>query len=195
MRERAIRLTCDALPTYTLLPLGAATMNRLGLFHERCSFVAVACYVLLVELFVYCDHYMLLHRGKHLSHHVHHEFRERHDVTVWTAFAFYPWDGLSQGMPILYAALIVPVTCNVVFGMILAVGLWTVYLHTDSFVLPWPLMGCDYHCVHHRYNWYNFGLFTVLWDSAFGTLRPAPRSSWYDSQTLQTRPKTTRRWG
>jgi len=32
-------------------------------------------------------------------------------------------------------------------------GLWTMYIHTDLFPLPWPLMGCDYHYIHHRYNW------------------------------------------
>ena len=171
MRARAIRLTRDALPIYTLLPIGAVIMNHCGLFHDQCSLLAVVGYVILVEFFVYGDHYLLLHRGRHAQHHVHHEFKARCDVTVWTAFAFYPWDGLSQGMPILYAALLVPVTFEVVFGMILAVGLWTVYLHTNTFALPWPLMGCNYHYIHHRYNWYNFGLFTVLWDTVFRTLR------------------------
>jgi hypothetical protein len=33
------------------------------------------------------------------------------------------------------------------------------------------MMGADYHHVHHIYNWYNFGLFTCLWDTLCGTIR------------------------
>ena len=50
-------------------------------------------------------------------------------------------------------------------------GLWTLYIHTDVCPLPWPLMGCDYHFIHHRYNWYNFGFMTLLFDTLFKTAK------------------------
>jgi len=50
-------------------------------------------------------------------------------------------------------------------------GLWTLYIHTDVAPLPWPFMGCDYHYIHHKYNWYNFGFMTQLFDTLFGTIK------------------------
>lgn len=32
-------------------------------------------------------------------------------------------------------------------------------------------MGCDYHYIHHRYNWYNFGFMTLLFDESFQTVK------------------------
>ena len=58
-----------------------------------------------------------------------------------------------------------------VYGMEVLTGLWTLYIHTDVCPLPWPLMGCDYHYIHHRYNWYNFGFMTLLFDSLFKTAK------------------------
>jgi len=41
--------------------------------------------------------------------------------------------------------------------------------------LPWPFMGCDYHYIHHKYNWYNFGFMTLGFDTLFGTVKhPQP---------------------
>ena len=65
-----------------------------------------------------------------------------------------------------------------------ATAFWTLYIHTDvggdGLTLPWPLMGCDYHYYHHKYNWYNFGFMTVLFDTMFGTVKhPGPdRARW-----------------
>ena len=58
-----------------------------------------------------------------------------------------------------------------VYGMEVLTGLWTLYIHTDVCPLPWPLMGCDYHFIHHRYNWYNFGFMTLLFDTLFKTAK------------------------
>ena len=62
-----------------------------------------------------------------------------------------------------------------VYGMEVLTGLWTLYIHTDVAPLPWPLMGCDYHYIHHKHNWYNFGFMTVAMDTLFGTIKhPKP---------------------
>lgn len=175
-RRRAIALTLRALPYYTVLPLATALVHLESPAREvRSPWHKVGLYLLLLELLVFLDHYYLLHRWKHLQHGVHHSFRTAEAVCAWVAFAFHPWDGLSQGMPVLYAAMVVPVAWNVVYATILAVGLWTVYIHTDAPSLPFPLMGCDYHRIHHQKNWYNFGLFTVTFDWLWGTLMPPTR--------------------
>ena len=74
-------------------------------------------------------------------------------------------------MALPLCTLFVPVPVAFVFGMEILTGLWTLYIHTDVCPLPWPLMGCDYHYIHHRYNWYNFGFMTVLFDTMFKTVR------------------------
>jgi sterol desaturase/sphingolipid hydroxylase (fatty acid hydroxylase superfamily) len=63
-----------------------------------------------------------------------------------------------------------PESFTIVAGLFVA--LWTMYIHTGTaYRLPWPLMGSDYHLIHHVYNWYNIGLYTHFWDWVFGTLK------------------------
>ena len=92
-------------------------------------------------------------------------------LNAFSGYAFAPQDGFSQGLALAVCTLFVPVPMAFVYGMEVLTGLWTLYIHTDVCPLPWPLMGCDYHFIHHRYNWYNFGLFTMFWDWAYGTLK------------------------
>mmetsp|Transcript_9560 Transcript_9560/g.17439 ORF Transcript_9560/g.17439 Transcript_9560/m.17439 type:complete len:108 (+) Transcript_9560:120-443(+) len=70
---------------------------------------------------------------------------------------------------IILSKVPIPETLAVLAGAV--VGVWTMYIHVAEPAMPWPLMGADYHSVHHIYNWYNFGLFTQLWDYLFNTLR------------------------
>ena len=74
-------------------------------------------------------------------------------------------------MPLALCTLFVPVPLAFVLALEVLTGLWTLYIHTDLRPLPWPLMGCDYHYIHHRYNWYNFGFMTLLFDSLFKTVK------------------------
>tara|TARA_B100000214_G_C23959998_1_gene624749 strand:- start:1033 stop:1581 length:549 start_codon:yes stop_codon:yes gene_type:complete len=166
----AKKLTFNAIPIYTILPLTALLCEYNKIFANDFKLFNVILYVQTVEFMVFIDHYYFLHKWNHLHHKIHHLFRQKKDINIWVAYAFYPFDGLSQGMPIIYAALLIPVHFYVVCFMILLVGIWTLYIHTDSICLPYPFMGCDYHLIHHQKNWYNFGLFTVLWDTIWGTI-------------------------
>ena len=171
MREEAIRLTKRALPVYTLLPCLCFACEHFDLFATQLRVSNVIAYVMTVELLVFLDHYYVLHKWRHLRHSTHHHFRTKADVTAWVAYAFHPIDGLSQGMPILYAALLVPVPSYVVRLMIAIVGVWTILIHTAGVDLPYPLMGSKYHLIHHERNWYNFGLFTVACDTLWRTVK------------------------
>tara|TARA_B110000046_G_C13022479_1_gene411976 strand:+ start:4083 stop:4805 length:723 start_codon:yes stop_codon:yes gene_type:complete len=175
MKEEAIALTIRALPAYALLPCICRICEQYNAFAVEFRAINVILYVMAVELLVFLDHYYLLHKWKHLSHRTHHAFKTKEHITAWVAYAFHPLDGLSQGMPIIYASLIVPVPYYVVRFMIVAVGVWTLYVHVDTAALPYPFMGCDYHLIHHEKNWYNFGLFTVFWDTVWNTVKhPTP---------------------
>jgi sterol desaturase/sphingolipid hydroxylase (fatty acid hydroxylase superfamily) len=68
---------------------------------------------------------------------------------------------------LVVATFFVPVHIGFVLSLEIFVAFWTIYIHTDVMPLPWPMMGCDYHYLHHKYNWYNFGFMTVFWDTAW----------------------------
>merc|ERR1719443_2397812 len=74
-------------------------------------------------------------------------------------------------MALPLCTLFVPVPIAFVYFMEAFTGMWTFYIHTDVAPLPWPFMGCDYHYIHHRYNWYNFGFMTVTMDTLFKTVK------------------------
>lgn len=173
MNRLAKKLTIKAIPYYTILPLLACTLHCI-IGDRKFSTVMTFCYLVFVEFFVFIDHYYFLHKWHstkhHIKHTIHHQFRKHEDISAWVAFAFYPLDGLSQGMPLVYAAVLIPVSWKVVYFAILFVGVWTIYIHTNSFSLPFPFMGCDYHLIHHEKNWFNFGLFTVFFDTLWGTI-------------------------
>ena len=79
-------------------------------------------------------------------------------------------------MALPLATLLVPVPIGFVYLMEVLTGLWTLYIHTDLFPLPWPFMGCDYHYIHHRYNWRAHHARTppLLAAAARGTRPPPP---------------------
>jgi len=92
-------------------------------------------------------------------------------MTTYSGYAFEAVDGAAQGVPFVLFQFVVPIPYLYSLSIGLGVGLWTMYIHVGTPRLPWPLMGADYHYIHHRDNWYNFGLFTQLWDWLYGTLR------------------------
>jgi len=92
-------------------------------------------------------------------------------LNAYSGYSFAPQDGWSQGLPLALCTLFIPVPTAFVIAMEVLTGFWTLYIHTDVAPLPWPFMGCDYHYIHHKYNWYNFGFMTQLFDTLFGTIK------------------------
>ena len=137
--------------------------------------LACVAYFAIVEVLIFIDHYYLLHKwnvGKRIGQHAyHHVYKYADQLNAFSGYSFAPQDGWSQGMPLALCTLFVPVPIAFVFTMEILTGLWTLYIHTDLCPLPWPLMGCDYHYIHHRYNWYNFGFMTVTMDTLFRTVK------------------------
>lgn len=165
------KLTYQALPIYAILPCICLICEHFDIFAKHLYFLNLVMYFIVLELFVFIDHYYFLHKWKHLHHRIHHIFKSKRTMNAWVSYAFYPLDGLSQGMPIIYTAIVVPVPYYIVRSTIMLVGIWTIYIHTNSFRVPYPFMGYDYHLIHHEQNWYNFGLFTVFWDVIWNTVK------------------------
>ena len=122
-------------------------------------------YFFALEAIIFFDHYYLLHKwdvGKRLGQHAyHHVYKYADQLNAFSGYSFAPQDGFSQGLALAVCTLFVPVPIAFVYTMEVLTGLWTLYIHSDISPLPWPMMGCDYHYIHHRYNWYNFGFMTV----------------------------------
>ena len=139
------------------------------------SVLMCVLYFFALEVVIFCDHYYLLHKwdvGKKFGQHAyHHVYKYANQLNAFSGYSFAPQDGWSQGMALPLCTLFVPVPIAFVFTMEILTGLWTLYIHTDVSPLPWPLMGCDYHYIHHRYNWYNFGFMTCLMDTLFKTVK------------------------
>eukprot|EP01083_Nonionella_stella_P098572 277226_1 len=189
-----------AFPLYVLVPVIGDSLKKKGLSStcdsiEECggviqSFVCFAIFVLLLEFIVFFDHYYVLHiwkwGKKNLKHDDHHKYEANDEMTTWTGYAFDPWDGFSQGIGIALCQVIVPVPAYFIWVLSLLIGTWTMYIHQGVPTLPLPLMGADYHFVHHKYNWYNFGFFTIFWDWVFGTLKhPTKEDTWKHSKYLK----------
>ena len=183
--DNMVEVSLQAFPLYVMVPV-LVDLFRVRGWSMACDSVAAcggparsllgcAGYFLALEFIIFFDHYYLLHKwdwGKRLGQHAfHHVYKYADQLNAFSGYAFAPQDGFSQGLALAVCTLFVPVPMAFVYGMEVLTGLWTLYIHTDVCPLPWPLMGCDYHFIHHRYNWYNFGFMTLLFDTLFKTAK------------------------
>lgn len=174
-----------AFPLYCLVPAVGDVFRMYGSSKvcyslEECggvmqSLVSIVVYLTLVEAGVFWIHYWWLHEfswgKKNLNHALHHSHKTASDMNSWTGYAFEAVDGAAQGVPFVLFQFIVPVPYAFVFCAGAFVAIWTMYIHVGYPHAPWPLMGADYHYIHHIYNRYNYGLFTQFWDYMFDTLK------------------------
>ena len=183
--DNMIEVSHHAFPLYVTVPvltdwflvrgwsMACTTVEECG--GPARSVLGCVLYFIALEFIIFVDHYYLLHKwdvGKRLGQHAyHHVYKYADQLNCFSGYAFAPQDGWSQGMALPIATLFVPVPLAFVFSMEVLTGLWTLYIHTDVGPLPWPLMGCDYHYIHHRYNWYNFGFMTLFFDTLFKTVK------------------------
>ncbi|ETO36017.1 hypothetical protein RFI_01047 [Reticulomyxa filosa] len=127
---------------------------------------------------------------KNLNHHLHHSFELADEMTAWTGYAFEAVDGFSQGFPLVICQMVVPIPLSWYLALVVTIAMWTMYIHCGVPTICWPFMGADYHFIHHKYNWYNFGFFTMFFDWLFGTLKhPVPEDFVGDCRSEQKKEK------
>ena len=188
--KHMVKTSYNAFPLYVCVPLMIETFLINGwsaacVSVEECGGTIAyvrgcVMYFIAAEFLIYMVHYYLLHRCSLFNHNVHHVYKYRDQLNCFAGYAFSPEDGFSQGVTLAILTLIIPVPIAFVYFMEVITGLWTLYIHTDIMPMPWPIMGCDYHYIHHHCNWYNFGFMTILFDTVFGTIRhPAIDSTQY----------------
>lgn len=165
LMENMIEVSQNAFPLYVTVPVLTDLFQVKG-WAATCDSVAecggwlptvlgCASYFLALEVVIFLDHYYLLHKwdiGKRLGQHAyHHVYKYADQLNAFSGYAFMPQDGWSQGMALPLCTLFAPAHVGFVYAMEVLTGLWTLYIHTDVAPLPWPMMGCDYHYIHHRY--------------------------------------------
>ena len=186
-----IKLSEYAFPLYTFIPVSADfarkkqmskicdTINDCGGWFM--SLWQLILFMFVMEFIIFFCHYWVLHvwkfGKKYLRHDLHHNITELNELTAWTGFALDPIDGVIQGSGIVITQLLVAIPAQFMLIITFLIGIYTMNNHQGGHPhYPWPFMGGDYHYIHHKYNWYNFGLWTMFWDYLFGTLRhPTPQ--------------------
>lgn len=184
--KREQMLTSEiAFPLYSMVGTLGDLLRKKGL--AQVSYTVAGCggwlpmiissllYFFAVETLVFWDHYYLLHvtkwGKKHMKHNVHHAFKHEDQLSAWSAFAFEAVDGASQGLPMVLCICLFPIHVYFYYFFLFFTAFWTLYIHACTVPLPWPFMGADYHFLHHKFNWYNFGFYTLFWDSICKTVK------------------------
>ncbi|MCU0333535.1 MAG: sterol desaturase family protein [Chitinophagaceae bacterium] len=119
-------------------------------------------------------HQPWLFRRIHLVHHL------STNPSPWTAYAFHPLEALLEAGIIPLAAFLLPVHVYL-FGLFMLFQImYNVYGHLGYELYPrriarhrigrWINTGVA-HNQHHQYFKGNYGLYTLIWDRLFGTLR------------------------
>lgn len=139
---------------------------------------SVVLLLLVTEGLVYGAHRLLhvpwLYRHLHVHHH---KFRV---PSPWTGMAFHPLDSFLQSLPLHLCAFLFPVHVALYLGFLTFLQLWATFIHERVTWVTWGgLLFTAHHTVHHRFNKYNYGQFTTLFDRLFGTHR-SPDGLVYD---------------
>ncbi|KAK4537180.1 hypothetical protein CDCA_CDCA11G3205 [Cyanidium caldarium] len=124
-------------------------------------------FVVFSDTMIYFIHRGLHHRWvyKHL-HKPHHSFIE---TTPFSAFAFHPVDGFSQGLPYQLFVFVFPFHNLLHLITLGVVGLWTINIHDRVTVGIPGVNGAAHHTIHHATFRSNYGQYFTFWDRMFGT--------------------------
>lgn len=133
---------------------------------------------LIHDAYFYWAHRMMHHpRLFKAIHKVHHQST---NPSPWTAYAFHPFEAVVEAGIILVLGFVLPVH-QAAFGLFMLFQFsYNVYGHLGYELYPknfqrtwigkWINTGTA-HNQHHQYFHGNFGLYTLIWDRLFGTLR------------------------
>ena len=121
------------------------------------------------------------HRALHsqplyrLAHVAHHQVSE---PSPWTAFAFSPVESLIHALCLIVIAVVFPLHPVTLIALLVTMSVWAILNHVSLEDLPrsfphhwlgsW-IIGPAHHCVHHRKQHLNYGLYFTYLDQLFRT--------------------------
>lgn len=129
------------------------------------------------DAYFYWSH-RLMHRPKifkwvHLVHH------KSNNPSPFTAYAFHPIEAFIEAFIVTVFAFTIPIHISAILIYMLFQIMYNVYGHLGYEIFPNSLnktwLGRYFntsvsHNMHHKYSAQNYGLWTTIWDRAFGTL-------------------------
>lgn len=139
---------------------------------------------IIVGLVIHDFYFYWAHRFMHLPgvfEHVHRVHHMSTNPSPLAAFAFHPVEAVIEALVIVVIAAIVPIhpSALIVIGMYSIITNVIGHLGFELFPASWAshpvlrfLNTATSHNQHHATFRYNFGLYTLIWDRAFGTLHP-----------------------
>jgi Delta7-sterol 5-desaturase len=142
-------------------------------------FLTFPAMFLIHDAYFYWAHRLMHHpRLFKAIHKIHHHST---NPSPWTAYSFHPFEAVIEAGIILVIGLILPVHVAA-FGLFMLFQFsYNVYGHLGYELYPrnfhrtwvgrWINTGTA-HNLHHQYFHGNYGLYTLIWDRLFGTLRP-----------------------
>jgi lathosterol oxidase len=130
------------------------------------------------DAYFYAIH-RLMHRPK-LFKHIHLVHHKSTNPSPWTAYAFHPLEAILEALVILLMTFILPVHITVIGFLMLFQIFYNVYGHLGFELFPkrfhktWIgryVNTSVAHNQHHGKFHGNYGLYTLIWDRVFGTVR------------------------
>lgn len=149
--------------------------DKYGIFYYYLCFPLM---LLIHDAYFYAMH-RLMHHPKlfRLVHKVHHEST---NPSPWTAYSFHPLEAVIEAGIIPVIAFTLPVYQSSLGLFLLFQFFYNVYGHLGFELFPknfqhnwfgrWVSTGTA-HNQHHEHFHGNYGLYTLIWDRIFGTLR------------------------
>jgi Delta7-sterol 5-desaturase len=145
------------------------------------------------DAYFYWSHRIMHHpkifKTVHLIHH------KSNNPSPFTAYAFHPIEAFFEAFIVTIFAFSIPIHRSAIIIYMLFQIAYNVYGHLGYEIMPKGLnnswLGRWFntsvsHNMHHKYSIKNYGLWTTLWDRAFGTLHEK-----YDETYLEVTDKKT----
>jgi len=189
-----VKVAVLSIPLYAVLPALTEWVVENGYTrtYSRISDVGVlrywaffALYMVSVEFCVYWQHRGLhdITLGYRVLHAIHHKYNKEHSMSPFAGLAFHPMDGILQALPYCWTLFFVPMHFLTHELLLFATGVWTANIHDNIHGRVEPIMGAGYHTIHHTAYRYNYGHYTTLVDSWYGTLlTPEDYPAWLASR-------------
>jgi Delta7-sterol 5-desaturase len=139
--------------------------------------LALVAMLVLHDLYFYLMHRAVHHKKLYpIVHKVHHL---SHNPTPWAAFAFHPFEALTEFLIFPIIAFTIPHTLSTIGMWLLFMTVYNAYGHLGFELYPkgfsqhwlgrWVNTSVN-HNMHHKYATGNYGLYTLVWDRLLGTV-------------------------
>lgn len=130
------------------------------------------------DFYFYCIHRLMHHpRLFKYIHKIHHQSS---NPSPWTAYAFHPLEAIVEALIITILVFTVPTHALVIIAFMLFQIIYNVYGHLGFEIFPknfhrtrigkYINTSVAHNLHHHKFHG-NYGLYTLIWDRVFGTLR------------------------